>query len=90
MSVRVLIVSWLRQGIVIGQAWLTNQVYIGLHDRTTAFGEIDATEYGQCYIIYILLSSIDRVWIGSAADYPYRVGGPVKVGIRIPHLHKHQ
>ena len=25
----------------------------------------------------ILLSSIDGVWIGSAADYPYRVGVPV-------------
>ena len=32
----------------------------------------------------ILLSSIDRVWIGSAADYPYRVGVSAKVGIRIP------
>ena len=32
----------------------------------------------------ILLSSIDRVWIGSAADYPYRVGVPVKVGIWTP------
>ena len=32
----------------------------------------------------ILLSSIDRVWIGLAADYPYRVGVPVKGGIRIP------
>ena len=21
------------------------------------------------------------LWIGSAADYPYRVGGPVKVGL---------
>ena len=30
------------------------------------------------------ISSIDRLWIGSAADYPYRVGVPVKVGIRIP------
>ena len=34
--------------------------------------------------IEILLSSIDRVWIGLAAVYPYRVGVPVKVGIRIP------
>ena len=33
----------------------------------------------------ILLSSIDRLWISSAADYPYRVRVPVKVGIRIPH-----
>ena len=33
----------------------------------------------------ILLSSIDRLWIGSAADYLYRVGVPDKVGIRIPH-----
>ena len=32
-----------------------------------------------------LYSSIDRVWIGSAADYPSRVGVPVKVGIRVPH-----
>ena len=57
-SVRVLIVSWLRQGIVIGQAWLSTQVYI---HRTTSSGELDAREYGQCYHLryYSILSSID-------------------------------
>ena len=34
-----------------------------------------------------LLSSIDRVWIGSAADYLYRVGVPViRLGFGSPHL----
>ena len=42
-SVRVLIVSRLRQGIVIGQAWLSTQIYI---HRTTSSGELDAREYG--------------------------------------------
>ena len=66
-SVRVLIVSWLRQGIVIGQAWLSTQVYI---HRTTSSGELDAREYGQCYHLEILLSSIDI--------------GVDKVGSRLP------
>ena len=28
------------------------------------------------------------MWIGSAADYPYRVGVPVKVGFRSLHFHR--
>ena len=42
----VLIVSWLQQGIVVGQAWLGTQVYI---HRTTSSGEFDVSEIDQCY-----------------------------------------
>ena len=28
------------------------------------------------------------LWIGAAADYPYRVGGPVKVGLQTTQLQR--
>ena len=61
-------ISSLRQGAVIGQAWLNTQVYI--HRPR----ELDAKESGQWYQyrLEILLSSIqlDRIWTGSAVDSP--------------------
>ena len=45
-SVRDFMISCSQQVVVIGQVWLSTQVYI---HRTTSSGELDAREYGQCY-----------------------------------------